>query len=51
MVDRACRIAVDEDFAAPGDRVIISAGVPLRTPGSTNMLRIAYVSSDGRAGI
>ncbi len=51
MVDRACRIAVDEDFAAPGDRVIITAGVPLRTPGSTNMLRIAFVSSDGRAGI
>lgn len=51
MVDRACRIAVDEDFAGPGDRVIISAGVPLRTPGSTNMLRIAYVASDGRSGI
>ena len=51
MVDRACRIAVDEEFAGPGDRVIISAGVPLRTPGSTNMLRIAYVASDGRSGI
>ena len=51
MVDRACRIAVDEDFARPGDRVIITAGVPLRTPGSTNMLRIAYVASDGRSGI
>jgi len=23
--------------------VIITAGVPLRTPGTTNMLRIAYV--------
>jgi pyruvate kinase len=51
MVDRACRIAVDEDFAGPGDRLIISAGVPLRTPGSTNMLRIAFVASDGRSGI
>lgn len=51
MVDRACRIAVAEDFAAPGDRVIITAGVPLRTPGSTNMLRIAFVSSDGMSGI
>jgi pyruvate kinase len=51
MVNRACRIAVDEDYAAPGDRLIIIAGVPLRTPGSTNMLRIAFVSSDGRAGI
>jgi len=51
MVNRACRIAVEEDFARPGDRVIVSAGVPLRTPGSTNMLRIAYVASDGRSGI
>ncbi|MFZ1813491.1 MAG: pyruvate kinase [Rhizobiaceae bacterium] len=51
MVDRACRIAVEEGFAKAGDRVIISAGVPLRTPGSTNMLRIAYVSSDGKSGI
>ena len=46
MVNRACRIALEEGFGKPGDRVIITAGVPLRTPGSTNMLRIAYV---GRA--
>jgi len=51
MVDRACRIAVAEDFAGPGDRVVITAGVPLRTPGSTNMLRIAFVSSDGMSAI
>jgi len=47
MVDRACRIAYSETFAGTGDRVIITAGVPLRTPGSTNMLRIAYVGADG----
>ena len=51
MVDRACRIAHREGFAQPGDRVVIIAGVPLRTPGSTNMLRIAYISSDGQSGI
>lgn len=51
MVDRACRIAASERFAKPGDRVIISAGVPLGTPGATNMLRIAFVSSDGQSGI
>lgn len=45
MVNRACRIALEEGFGEPGDRVIITAGVPLRTPGSTNMLRIAYVGS------
>ena len=45
MVNRACRIALEEGFGEPGDGVIITAGVPLRTPGSTNMLRIAYVGS------
>lgn len=51
MVDRACRIAARERFAKPGDRIIISAGVPLGTPGATNMLRIAFVASDGKSGI
>ena len=50
MVDRACRIAFSEKFSSPGDRIIITAGVPLRTPGSTNMLRIAYVGPEGRGG-
>ncbi|MFI0842420.1 pyruvate kinase [Mesorhizobium sp. IMUNJ 23232] len=49
MVERACRIAKAEDFGKQGDRVIITAGVPLRTPGSTNMLRIAYIEADKRA--
>jgi len=43
MVDRASRIAFTEGFARAGERVIIVAGVPLGTPGATNMLRIAYV--------
>jgi pyruvate kinase len=46
MVDRACRIAFKEGFAKQGQRVIVVAGVPLGTPGATNMLRIAYVGSD-----
>ena len=43
MVEKACRIAYQEGFATPGEQVIISAGVPLGTPGATNMLRIAPV--------
>ncbi len=43
MVDRACRIAVKDGFAAPGQRIIVVAGVPLGTPGATNMVRIALV--------
>jgi pyruvate kinase len=46
MVAKACRIAFQEGFAEPGQRVIISAGVPLGTPGATNMLRIALVGDD-----
>ena len=43
MVEKACRIAYREGFAQPGQRIIISAGVPLGTPGATNMLRVAFV--------
>jgi pyruvate kinase len=46
MVDRACRIAFREGFARPGDRVIVTAGLPFGTPGSTNNLRIAYVGEN-----
>ena len=46
MVDRACRLAVRDGFAKVGQRVIIVAGVPLGTPGATNMLRIAYVGAE-----
>jgi pyruvate kinase len=49
MVSKACRIAAEEHFALPGQRVIITAGVPLRTPGTTNMLRIAYVGDSTEA--
>jgi pyruvate kinase len=51
MVNRACRIVHNEGFGKPGDRLIITAGVPLGTPGATNMLRIAYIGSDGQSGI
>jgi pyruvate kinase len=46
MVERACRIAFSEGFAKAGRRVVIVAGVPLGTPGATNMLRIAFVGGD-----
>lgn len=51
MVDRACRIAVEHRYARAGQRLIVTAGVPLRTPGATNMLRIAYIGSDGLSAV
>jgi len=49
MTDRACRHAFIDGFAGPGERVIVVAGVPFGTPGSTNNLRIATVSAEGGA--
>src|SRR6516225_5738433 len=46
MVERACRLAWKDGFAQVGQRVIIVAGVPLGTPGATNMLRIAFVAPE-----
>ncbi len=46
MVERACRIAFKDGFARAGQRIIVVAGVPLGTPGATNMVRIAFVGSD-----
>jgi pyruvate kinase len=46
MVERACRLAFKDGFAKAGRRIIIVAGLPLGTPGATNMLRIAFVGAD-----
>ena len=46
MADKACRIALREGFAKPGDKLVITAGVPFGTPGTTNLLRIAWVEGE-----
>jgi len=43
VVDRAAEIAYQEGFAKSGERIVITAGVPLGTPGATNLLRVAFV--------
>lgn len=43
MTDQAVKKAVDLGLAAPGDRVVIVAGVPFGMAGSTNLIRIAHV--------
>ena len=47
MVRKACRIAFEEGFARAGEGVIIVAGVPLGSPGTTNMVRIAHIDDQG----
>ncbi|HEV7264658.1 MAG TPA: pyruvate kinase [Falsiroseomonas sp.] len=43
MVAKAIRAAAQEGFAKPGDEVVVTAGVPFGTPGTTNALRVAIV--------
>jgi len=43
MVQKAARIAHREGIAEPGQRIVVTAGVPFGTPGATNVLRIAWV--------
>ncbi|MEX2296774.1 MAG: pyruvate kinase [Dongiaceae bacterium] len=49
MVDKACDIARTEGMAEPGQRVVVTAGVPFGTPGSTNVLRIAWIEDQASA--
>ena len=44
VAERACEIAFSHGFAKPGERVVITAGRPLGTPGATNMIRVAFVT-------
>ncbi|MGG5809930.1 pyruvate kinase [Falsiroseomonas sp. CW058] len=43
MVAKAIRAAAQEGFAKSGDEVVVTAGVPFGTPGTTNALRVAIV--------
>ena len=43
MVQKTARMASREGIAAPGERIVVTAGVPFGTPGATNILRIAWV--------
>jgi len=47
MTELACKTALHEGFARPGDNVVIAAGVPFGQPGTTNMLRIAKIWANG----
>jgi pyruvate kinase len=43
MLDQATQAAVGEGFAGPGHRLVVTAGLPLETPGTTNALHIVHV--------
>lgn len=50
MVAKAKRMVLRHGIAKAGDRVILMAGVPFGTPGSTNVLHVVRLSGDELKG-
>jgi pyruvate kinase len=50
MVAKAKRMALRHGIAKAGDRVIVCAGVPFGTPGSTNVLHVVRILGDELKG-
>jgi pyruvate kinase len=50
MVAKAKRMALRHGIADAGDRVIVCAGVPFKTPGSTNVLHVVRLMGDELKG-
>jgi len=53
MVGKARRMALRNGLAEAGDKIIVLAGVPFGTPGSTNVIHVAHLRGDeldGREG-
>lgn len=52
MTEYACTTAVREGLALPGQTIVIAAGIPFGTSGTTNLLHIAQIQQqhlDGKA--
>jgi len=48
MMSQAGQLAYSEEFAKPGEKILITAGVPIGSPGTTNMLRVATLGPGGK---
>ncbi len=46
MVAKAKRMVLRHNIAGAGDRVVVCAGVPFGTPGSTNVLHVVQIAGD-----
>ena len=47
MVELACEVSVREGAARPGERIVIAAGVPFGTSGTTNLIQVAEIPAAG----
>ena len=48
MMSQAGELAFSEEFARPGEKILITAGVPIGNPGTTNLLRVATLGPGGK---
>jgi pyruvate kinase len=46
MIGKAKRMALRHHLAQPGDRMIVMAGVPFKTAGSTNVIHVLKLAGD-----
>ena len=46
MVAKAKRMALRHGVAGAGDQIVVMAGVPFRTPGSTNVIHVVRITGD-----
>ena len=45
LLDEATRAAAREGFIKDGDRIVISAGLPLNVSGNTNTIKVETVTA------
>jgi pyruvate kinase len=43
MIEKAKRIAVEMGFAKKGEKIVLTAGLPIGIPGNTNIIKIALI--------
>ncbi|MBP2296679.1 pyruvate kinase [Azospirillum rugosum] len=51
MVERASQVAAEQGIGQPGQSLIVTAGVPFGTPGTTNSLRVVTITADGLGAV
>lgn len=50
MIGKARRMSLRQQIAHAGDKIIVVAGVPFGTPGSTNVIHVAHLRGDELSG-
>ncbi len=40
MITRSRKVALETELVRPGEKIVITAGIPFRVPGSTNLLKV-----------